>query len=117
MVEIGGHQYRVGPGDEIVVQRLHAQPGQELAVGRVLLVHRDGQTLVGTPAVADARAVVRVVEHLRGRKIRVFKFKPKVNYRRRRGHRQPYTRLVVQRIEVGAAAEAGGGPGGERSGG
>ena len=102
MVEIGGHQYRLSPGDRVVVQRLQAAPGQELELGRVLLVHRDGRTWVGAPEVPGARAVVRVLEHFRGRKVRVFKFKPKVNYRRRFGHRQPHTRLAVERIELAA---------------
>ncbi|HEY8486580.1 MAG TPA: 50S ribosomal protein L21 [Limnochordales bacterium] len=104
VVEIAGHQYRVRPGDEVLVQRLAASPGQELAVDRVLLVERDGQVLVGRPWVEGARAVLHVLEHLRGRKIRVFKYKPKVNYRRRRGHRQPFTRVRVERIELGEGA-------------
>lgn len=108
VVEVGGRQYQVSPGDVITVERLQAPVGQEVTLERVLLVRREGETLVGTPTVGQARAVARVLEHGRLRKVRVFKFKPKVNYRRRYGHRQPYTRLAVERIEVAGAAGSNG---------
>lgn len=103
VVEIGGRQYRVSPGDVITVERLEAPVGETVALERVLMIRQGGRTQVGNPLVLQARAVARVLEHGRGRKVRVFKFKPKVNYRRRYGHRQPYTRLGVERFELGAS--------------
>ncbi|HEY8497971.1 MAG TPA: 50S ribosomal protein L21 [Limnochordales bacterium] len=100
IVDVGGRQYRVAPGDVITVERLEAPVGQELSLERVLMVRQADRLLVGDPVVAGARAVARVVEHGRGPKVLVFKYKPKVNYRRRYGHRQPYTRLAIERVEV-----------------
>lgn len=100
VVEVGGRQYRVAPGDIITVERMEAPVGQELSLDKVLMVRREDRVVVGNPVVAGARAVARVLEHGRGRKILVFKYKPKVNYRRRFGHRQPYTRLAIERLEL-----------------
>lgn len=101
VVETGGRQYRVEPGHELLVEKLVAEPGQELALERLLMVVAEGgQTLVGRPYVDGARAVATVLGQERGPKILVFKYKPKVNYRRRRGHRQDLTRIRVERIEL-----------------
>ncbi|WP_324717497.1 50S ribosomal protein L21 [Carboxydochorda subterranea] len=99
VVELGGRQYRVSPGDLITVERIAANVGDEVPVERVLMVRQGERTIVGRPTVEGARATARVVEHGRGRKVLVFKYKPKVNYRRRRGHRQPFTRLEIRSIE------------------
>ena len=99
IVETGGKQYRVQPGDTIAVERLTGEPGDTLDLGRVLLVGGDGgQTHVGAPEVADAVVRAEVVEHARGEKIIVFRYKSKVRYRRKTGHRQHYTKLVVDEI-------------------
>lgn len=100
VVDVGGRQYRVAPGDVITVERMDVPVGQELVLERVLMVRDEDRTVVGAPLVAGARAVARVVEHGRARKVLVFKYKPKVNYRRRFGHRQPYTRLAIERVEL-----------------
>lgn len=100
IVDVGGRQYRVAPGDVITVERLDAPVGQELTLDRVLMVRDADRLLVGQPLVAGAKAVARVLEHGRDRKVLVFKYKAKVNYRRRYGHRQPYTRLAIERLEV-----------------
>lgn len=101
IMETGGRQYRIAPGDEIVVEKLPGEAGQEIQFDRLLMVvEEQGSTLVGAPYVAGARAVGTVVQQERGPKILVFKYKPKVNYRRRQGHRQDVTRVKVDRIEV-----------------
>jgi len=101
IVDAGGKQYKAAPGDILIVDRLQAQVGEVIALGRVLLLRQeDGRTIVGNPSVENATAYVRVLEHGRAPKIRVFKYKPKVNYRRRRGHRQPFTKVKVEKIEV-----------------
>jgi large subunit ribosomal protein L21 len=101
IIETGGKQYRVAPGDELVVEKLSGEPGTELTLDRLLMVVQDGEPpVIGTPYVAGARAICQVVAQERGKKILVFKYKPKVNYRRRQGHRQWLTRVRIDRIEL-----------------
>jgi large subunit ribosomal protein L21 len=99
IVETGGKQYRVRPGDTIAVERLPGEPGETLDLERVLLVGGDGdETHLGTPALDGAVVRAEVVEHGRGQKIIVFRYKSKVRYRRKTGHRQPLTRLRITDI-------------------
>ena len=100
IIETGGKQYRVQEGDKIVVEKLAVEEGQEVAFERVLTVVKDGEDLVGAPVVAGAKVVAKVVEHGKGKKILVFKYKAKSNYRRRQGHRQPFTQVVIEKIEA-----------------
>ncbi|MBX6350246.1 MAG: 50S ribosomal protein L21 [Clostridia bacterium] len=101
IIETGGKQYRVREGDDLRVERLRAEQGDEVRFERVLAVGEGRSLVVGAPTVPGARVVARVLGHGRAKKVRVFKYKPKVNYRRRYGHRQPYTRVRVERIEPG----------------
>lgn len=104
VVQTGGKQLKVAEGQTVRVERLPGEPGREVILDQVLLVAGE-QTLVGTPWVPGARVVARVVEQGRARKVVVFKYKPKVRYRRKRGHRQPYTALRIERIEVPGEAQ------------
>ncbi|HEY3061745.1 MAG TPA: 50S ribosomal protein L21 [Chloroflexota bacterium] len=105
IVETGGKQYRVSPGDTIAVERLTGEPGETLDLERVLLVGGDGsETRVGAPGVADAVVRAEVVEHARGEKIIVFRYKSKVRYRRKTGHRQALTRLRITDILLGGTS-------------
>ena len=98
VVEVGGKQYRVSEGETIEVERLPLEVGKTLSIDRVLLLGGDGQLKVGTPTVKGARVKARVTEHGRGRKVIVFKFKPRNRYQRKHGHRQEYTRLAIESI-------------------
>ena len=100
IVETGGKQYRVKAGDTIAVERLSGEPGETLDLGRVLLLagNGDGETRVGSPGVAGAVVRAEVVEHGRGEKIVVFRYKSKVRYRRKTGHRQSLTRVRITDI-------------------
>lgn len=98
VVETGGKQYRVAVGQHIDVEKLEAQPGDEIALDRVLMVSGDGQTTVGTPTVPGARVLATVDDQFRDDKVIVFKFHAKKRYRRKRGHRQPLTRLTIREI-------------------
>jgi len=100
IIETGGKQYRVSEGDTLFVEKLPAETGETYVLDRVLAVEKDGQLKVGTPVVEGARVVCKVEKHGRGKKIIVFKYKPKKNYRRKKGHRQPFTRIVVEKIEA-----------------
>src|SRR5918994_352127 len=99
IVETGGKQYRVQPGDTIAVERLAGEPGETPDLHRVLLIGGDGdRARVGAPGVAGAIVRAEVVEHARGEKIIVFRYKSKVRYRRKTGHRQSLTRLRITDI-------------------
>lgn len=98
-IETGGKQYRVSKGDTLDVERLEAGVGDEVELGRVLAVVLDnGELVLGLPVVEGASVRARVVGQHKGKKVLVFKYKPKVNYRKRRGHRQQLTRVVVEDV-------------------
>jgi len=100
IIETGGKQYRVAPGDEIFVEKLNVDEGEEVVLDKVLLVNQEGKTTVGRPYVEGAAVVAKAVKQGKQRKIIVFKYKPKKNYRRKQGHRQPYTKLVIEAINL-----------------
>lgn len=98
VVESGGKQYRVAVGDVIEVEKLNASDGDEVVLDRVLMIGGDS-VKVGAPLVEGAKVTAKVVGSGKHPKILVFKYKPKKNYRRRFGHRQPYTKLEITKIE------------------
>lgn len=100
IVETGGKQYRVAEGQIIDVEELSAPEGEKISLDRVLMVADGSDVRVGTPLVEGARVEATVLDHARARKITVFKYKPKIRYRRKSGHRQSYTRLRIERILV-----------------
>ena len=100
IVESGGKQYKAVPGTTLEVDRLHIEEGAEIDLDQVLLV-ADGEVVtVGTPIVDGAKVKATVIEHFKGRKILVFKYIPRERYRRKKGHRQQYTRLKIDEITV-----------------
>jgi len=100
VIETGGKQYRVAPGETLEVERLAVAPGEQIQLGRVLMVADGDNVQVGTPTVAGANVVGTVLGEAKGKKIIVFRYKSKVRYRRKTGHRQKYTRVLIDRIEV-----------------
>src|ERR1700737_2624126 len=105
IVETGGKQYRVKPGDTVAVERLTGEPGETLDLDRVLLVAGNGdRARVGSPGIDGAVVRAEVVEHIRGEKIIVFRYKSKVRYRRKTGHRQSLTRLRITGILLDGAS-------------
>ncbi len=98
IVETGGKQYRVSPGTVLRVEKLDAAEGDKVFLDRVLVVGCDGELVVGTPYVEGAKVSATVRSQGKARKIIVFKYKPKKNYRRKKGHRQLYTELVIEDI-------------------
>jgi large subunit ribosomal protein L21 len=100
IIETGGKQYRVAPGDVVRVETLPAEPGSEIEIPRVVAVIGDeGQVLAG-PEVADAKVKATVTGEGRAKKVLVFKFKRKKQYKRTIGHRQNYTQIRVDEIVV-----------------
>jgi len=100
IIEMGGKQYRVEENAAIDVERIAASVGDEIEADRVLLLARKGKVKLGTPLVKGARVTLRVMAHDRGRKIDVLTYKAKKNERRKIGHRQPYSRLRVEKIRA-----------------
>jgi large subunit ribosomal protein L21 len=100
IVESGGKQYKAVPGGTIEVDRLKVEEGTQIKLDQVFLVADDKDYKVGTPTVKGAAVKATVLEHFKGRKIIVFKYIPRERYRRKRGHRQQYTRLQIDEILV-----------------
>lgn len=100
IIQTGGKQYRVSPGDVLRVERLSGERGEEVVLDQVLLV-ADGPDLhIGRPLVAGARINTTILRQGKGKKIIIFKKKRRKNYRRKQGHRQLYTTLQVKEILV-----------------
>ncbi|HEY7349009.1 MAG TPA: 50S ribosomal protein L21 [Ktedonobacterales bacterium] len=104
VVETGGKQYKVSPGQTVEVEKLPAEPGDTVELGRVLLISTDDETFVGAPLVEDAKVVARVAPERRGPKIIVFRYKSKARYRRKTGHRQDYSVLTIEDIWANGAS-------------
>jgi large subunit ribosomal protein L21 len=106
ILQSGGKQYRAEEGQVIEVDRLAADEGSTVELEEVLLLVDGDKTQVGAPLVSGAHIKASVLEHIRGPKILVFKYKAKMRYRVRQGHRQDYTRLRVERIAAGGRTAA-----------
>jgi large subunit ribosomal protein L21 len=98
IVEISGKQYRVTPGETIEVDNLNTIEGETVEFERVLLINDDGKTVVGKPVIEGAMVTATSQGTIRGDKIIVYKFKAKVRYRRKVGHHQLFTRLIIDKI-------------------
>ena len=97
IIATGGKQYRVSEGDVIYIEKIDAAVDSTVSFD-VLLVGNEGDVKVGTPVVEGVKVEVKVVGQIRGEKIIVFKYKSKKNYRRKQGHRQPYTKVEITKI-------------------
>lgn len=100
VVTTGGKQYKVQEGDVLFVEKLEAEVESVVELTEVLAVSKDGEIKVGTPVVEGAKVVAKVLAQGKAKKVVVFKYKPKKDYRRKNGHRQPYTKLVIEKIEA-----------------
>ena len=100
IIETGGKQFKVAEGDVLKVELLHAEAGETVEINKVLMVNKDGQLTVGAPYVEGAKVTLKVEENGKGKKIVVFKYKAKKHYRKKKGHRQPYTKVTVEKIEA-----------------
>lgn len=96
----GGKQYRVSEGDVLFVEKLNAEVDSTVELTEILAVSKDGELKVGAPVVEGAKVVAKVLAQGKAKKVVVFKYKRKKDYRRKNGHRQPYTKIVVEKIEA-----------------
>src|SRR5437588_3629296 len=104
IVRTGGKQYRVEKGQRLLVERMAAEQGSEVALEPLML--RSEETVLDQRALGSVKVTAKVLAHVRGEKLRVFKFKPKRGYRRRTGHRQDLTQIEVTQIAHGRANAA-----------
>ena len=103
----GGKQYRVKPGDTLDVEKLSVAVDSIAEFGEVLAISNNGEVTFGSPIIEGARVLARVDSHYKDKKLMVFKYKAKTRYRRKKGHRQTYTRLVIQDIQSEPPAPPG----------
>ncbi|MDD3392241.1 MAG: 50S ribosomal protein L21 [Bacilli bacterium] len=96
IIETGGKQYYVEEGTELYIEKLDDEAGKEIVFDKVLMI--DGE--VGKPYLNNATVIGEVVKHGKQKKIIIFKYKPKKKYRKKQGHRQPYTKVVIKTIKV-----------------
>ena len=99
IIKTGGKQYKVAEGDILNVEKLNAEKGAEVVFDEVLAIVNDGEVTVGKPFINGAKVTATVEDQGKGDKILVFKYKAKANYRKRAGHRQPYTAVKISGIQ------------------
>ncbi|CAH0119119.1 MULTISPECIES: 50S ribosomal protein L21 [unclassified Paenibacillus] len=100
IIETGGKQYKVQEGDVLYIEKLNAGEGESVTFDRVLGVSKGDGFVTGTPVVSGASVSAKVEKHGKGQKVTVFKYKPKKNYHKKQGHRQPYTKVVIEKIQA-----------------
>ena len=105
ILESGGKQYRVCEGEAIEVDRLPLEVGESVEWQDVLLLVDDSKTLIGQPYIKGVKVKGKVVDQIKARKVLVFKYKPKIRYRRTQGHRQRYTRVMIEKISQPSQAK------------
>ena len=100
IIETGGKQYKVAEGDTLFIEKLEAEAGQAITFDKVLAILDGDKATFGAPTVEGASVVATVVKNGKGKKIRIFKYNAKKGYRKRQGHRQPYTKVEIGKISV-----------------
>jgi large subunit ribosomal protein L21 len=100
IIVTGGKQYKVQEGDVIYIEKLDSAAGESVTFDRVLAVSNGDGLVTGTPVVAGATVTGKVEKQGKGQKIIVYKYKAKKNYRRKQGHRQPYTKVTIEKIQA-----------------
>ena len=105
LIEACGKQYKVEEKTEVRFEKLDAEEGKKVTFDKVILVSDNGKVQVGNPYVKGAKVEGKVVSHGKGKKIIVFKMKPKKNERKKQGHRQPYTKVEITSIKLAGAKE------------
>ena len=100
IIQTGGKQYRVAEGDVITIEKLDIADGEAVTFDSVLTIVDEGKVVIGKPLITGAKVSAKVIAHGKEKKILVFRYKAKSNYRRRQGHRQPFTNVVIEKIEA-----------------
>ncbi|MCZ2845744.1 MAG: 50S ribosomal protein L21 [Candidatus Bathyarchaeota archaeon] len=101
VIKTGGKQYLVSPGDKLKIEKIDKEEGKEVIFKEVLLLEKNRKIEVGQPIVKNAKVVGKILKQGRGKKVIIFKYKPKKRYKKKRGHRQPFTEVEITKIETG----------------
>lgn len=100
VIRTGGKQYLVLPGQKIKIEKLDKKEGEEVVFDQVLLLEKQKKLEIGLPLIKGAKAIGEVLKQGKGKKIIIFKYKPKTRYKVKKGHRQPFTEVEILRIET-----------------
>ena len=100
IIETGGKQYKVTEGETLFIEKLEAEAGQAITFDKVLAILDGDKATFGAPVVEGASVAATVVKNGKGKKVRIFKYNPKKGYRKRQGHRQPYTKVQIGAIQA-----------------
>ena len=100
IIVTGGKQYKVSEGDTLFIEKLEAEAGQNITFDQVLAILDGDNATFGAPTVEGASVDATVVKNGKGKKVRIFKYSPKKGYRKRQGHRQPYTKVTISAINA-----------------
>lgn len=99
VIRTGGKQYLVSPGQKIKIEKVSKKESSEINFNEVLLLEKNKKVEIGTPLVREAKVVGKIIRHDKGKKIVVFKYKAKTRYKKKAGHRQPFTEVEIIKIE------------------
>lgn len=100
ILKTGGKQYRVQEGDTIFVEKLDTEVESTVEFEEILAVGKEDGLVIGKPVVEGAKVTAKVIAQGKAKKVVIFKFRPKLDYRKKNGHRQPFTKLVIEKIEA-----------------
>lgn len=98
IIKTGGKQYKVSPGDKIKIEKINNGVGKEIRFSEVLLLEKQRKLEIGTPFVKGAKVTAKILSQGKGKKVIVFKYKPKTRYKKKKGHRQPFTEVEIVKI-------------------
>jgi len=100
VIKTGGKQYVVSPGEKIKVEKIDLKEGSEITFPEVLLLEKEGEIEIGSPLVKGAQVIGKILKHGKGKKVIVFKYRPRTRYKVKKGHRQPFTEIEITKIET-----------------
>jgi len=100
IIKTGGKQYKVSPGDKIKIEKLKKEEGKEIIFDQVLLVEKNKKLHIGNPLLKKAKVTGKVLKQGKGKKVIVFKYKPKTRYKKKQGHRQLFTEVEITKIDA-----------------
>ena len=99
VIKTGGKQYLVSPGQKIKIEKIKKKGGSEITFKEVLLLEKQKKVEIGTPLVKEAKVIGKILRQAKGKKVIVFKYKPKTRYKVKKGHRQPFTEVEITKVE------------------
>jgi len=100
VIATGGKQYWVKEGDIVRIEKINLEKGEKIEFDQVLMVNRDGEYIIGRPLVEKAKVTGKILNQGKAKKVIVFKYKPKKRYRKKTGHRQPFTEVLIEKIKL-----------------